>query len=62
MTLVNAKKISEQYGIPVGTIYYYKHLHKIPFHQVMGRVKFDPAEIAHWINKGSGNNANEKIW
>ena len=62
MTLVTAKVISEQYSIPLGTIYYYKHQNKIPFKKIMGRVKFDPQEIANWIKKENLNNANEKVW
>jgi hypothetical protein len=62
MGLVTAKSISEQYAIPLGTIYYYIHLGKIPCVRVMGRIKFDPTVIASWINKWNHNNANEKVW
>ena len=62
MALVTAKTISEQYAIPLGTIYYYKHHNRIPFKKIMGRVKFDTQEIASWANRGNKNNANEKVW
>ena len=62
MAFITAKTISEEYAIPLGTIYYYIYHNKIPFIRIMGRIKFEREVIANWINKGNQNNANEKVW
>jgi len=52
MSLVTAKDISKQYGIPRPTVYYYIRNNILPSVRIGGRWKLDPQKVAKLLKLG----------
>jgi predicted site-specific integrase-resolvase len=55
MGLVTAKTVSQQYGIPLPTVYYYVRKNIIPSLRLGGRLKFDPEKIEKILKLGEND-------
>lgn len=55
MTLVTAKIISKQYGIPLPTVYYYIRNGTLPAVRVSGRWKFDQQKVEKLLKLGEND-------
>lgn len=49
--LIGIKELSEQIGIPVGTIYSWTSMKVIPHYKIGRLVKFEEAEIEKWLEQ-----------
>lgn len=48
---IGIKELSEYIGVPVGTIYSWTHMRKIPYLKLGKSVKFDLQELEVWFKK-----------
>ncbi len=55
MTLVTAKAISKQYGIPLPTVYYYIRNNTLPSIRIGGRWKFDQQKVDKMLKLGEND-------